>query len=268
MHLLLLDIGNSRLNGGIFFGDKLISTFSIPSKTGASCNEYKQWFREVFEREYHKNQELISGVVVSSVVPEDTPVLLQACREFCSQAKTILELKPTETSIKLCCDNPSEVGADRVSAMLGARFLHSISSKERHRNMVIFDCGSATTAQMLTQDGEFVGGLIAPGLKTSLEALTLKASQLGGLRMDVVRPTKIFGTNTVDNIQAGIYYAALGLIKEVIFRLEQESKYSDWLVIGTGGFSGLFKEEKIFDIHEPNLVLWGLVAFWFEKGAE
>jgi type III pantothenate kinase len=237
----------------------------MPSKAGFLIEDYKKWFREIINQDSDQTDlmaDLINGVVISSVVPDDTPMLLRACREFFPHAE-ILELKPTETKIKLSCDEPSDVGADRVATMLGAQSLFP------KQNLLIFDCGTATTAGFLTAEGEFIGGLIAAGLKTSLEGLTLKASQLSNLEISLIRPVnlqaEILGKNTIDNIQAGIYYSALGLMKEVIFRLAQDSVFKNNLrVIGTGGFSGFFKEEGVFDHWEPDLLLWGLVAFWEE----
>jgi type III pantothenate kinase len=268
LKLFLLDLGNSRLNGGIFFAQQFHSKFSMPSKSGASVNDYMEWFQKILAAEASKEE--ITGVVISSVVPEETPILLEACRQFFTQAKAVLELNPTETSIELCCDHPSEVGADRVANMLGARHFFP-QENFPYQDILIFDCGTATTAEILTAKNEFIGGLIAPGLKTSLEGLKLKASKLSGLEVPLIRPLKVLGTSTVDNIQAGIYFSALGLMKEMIHQLKKskpekpEKPEKRVIVIGTGGFSGLFKEEGVFDLHEPDLILWGLVEFWVEK---
>jgi type III pantothenate kinase len=262
--LFLLDLGNSRLNGGIFFVDKIYSKFSMPSKSGCSLEDYLTWFSQILSGEKIDD---IGGVAISSVVPEDTPVLLKACQHFFTHAQSIVELDPTHTAIELCCETPTEVGADRVANFLGARHFFPQEKFPEHA-ILIFDCGTATTAGVLNSQNQFVGGLIAPGLQTSLEGLRLKASQLSGLDVPLIRPSKILGTNTIDNIQAGIYFSALGLMRELKNQLQTRRQFEKLIVIGTGGFSGLFKDEQIFDFHEPDLILWGLVEFWCHQFSE
>ncbi len=255
--IVVFDLGNSRLKGAIYTDEKGLysrASFSFPalSHSPSSKDALREWLRQNFSE-----KKTIEKVIISSVAPSKTPVLLEVCEDFFGFEK-VKRFTPLSTSIELCCDCPSEVGEDRAAAFLGARafFIHE-------GNFLVFDCGTATTAGFVNQHNQFTGGAILPGMGLALEALTMKAENLKALNVPLIKPPKALGTNTIDNIQSGLYYSTLGFMKEI--KQEVLSLYGASQVIGTGGVSALFQEDGIFDFHNPDLVLWGLAAFWKES---
>ena len=156
------------------------------------------------------------------------------------------------TGLQIKYANPAEVGADRIAGALGA------CERYPGRNVIIVDLGTATTFDVLSSSKEYLGGVIIPGMSIAMRSLEQHTSKLP--KVEIVRPQNICGKSTVQSIQAGLYYGNLGAIKKVC----QEIKLSvfsgeEVMVLGTGGFSGLFAEEGVFDEIDKDLVLRGLI---------
>ncbi len=253
--LLAIDIGNTQLFAGLFLGHQIVLRFRKSSKSQLTSDEYGLFLRSIL-RENGFDPDKITAVVISSVVPDLLYSVQAACAKYLKLKPLVLNSSSEKihTGLKLDVHHPQEVGSDRIATAIAAEFLYP---KE---NKLIVDFGTATTFSFVTEKSEWKGGLIAPGFRTSMEALSLNTAQLP--QVEIQKPSVLIGRNTIENIQAGLYFGALGLAREVIERLKQEHKhrpeFKSLRVIATGGFSQLFKEEKLFDHVEADLVLLGL----------
>ncbi len=250
--LLAIDIGNTQLFAGLFLGDQIVLRFRKSSKSKLTSDEYGLFLRSIL-RENGFDPDQIKAVSISSVVPDLLYSVHSACLKYLKLRPLVLNFD-VKTGLKIDVFHPQEVGSDRIASAIAAEFLYP---KE---NKLIVDFGTATTFSFVTEKAEWKGGLIAPGFRTSMEALSLNTAQLP--QVEIQKPNVLIGRNTIENIQSGLYFGALGLAREVITRLKEENKnnsnFKSLKIIATGGFSQLFKEEKLFDHVEPDLVLLGL----------
>lgn len=247
--ILALDVGNSQIFGGVFDGDKLLAQFRQTSKSGASSDEMGVFLRSVL-RENDIDPTQIKKIAVCSVVPDIVHSIRNCCKKYFQINPFILQ-SGVKTGLKIKYRNPVEVGADRIANAIGA--LHLYPGK----NLIICDFGTATTYCAVSADKDYYGGLIVPGMRISMEALEAKTAKLP--TVEIIAAKEIVGRSTVESIQSGLYFGNLAMIKEISSRIKKE--YFDGkntIVIGTGGFSRLFENEKAFDIIAPDLVLAGL----------
>ncbi len=247
--LLALDIGNTQIFGGVFDGDKILLRFRKTSKDAASSDEYGLFLKNAL-RENGIDPSHIRHIAMSSVVPDVNHTVASACIKYFNLRPLILEAG-VKTGLKILVHNPQELGADRVANAVGALELYP------NRDIVIFDFGTANTACVLSSKKEYLGGLITPGMRLAMEVLEERTAKLPSVEIKV--PTTILGKNTVEQIQAGLFYSVTGMVKEVVSAL-RESVFQGqaFLVVGTGGFSRVFESAGIFDVMEPDLVLIGL----------
>lgn len=247
--LLALDIGNTQMFGAVFEGDKIILRFRKSSRDQASSDEYGLFLKSTL-RENGVEPERIKNIVMASVVPDLNHSIASACIKYFSLRPLVLEAG-VKTGLKILVHNPTELGADRVANAVGAALLYP------NKNIVLFDFGTANTACVVNKNKEYLGGIIAPGLRLMMEVLEQKTAKLP--TVEIKRPAAIMGKNTIDQIQAGLYYSTLGMSLEFIkFVREHEFKGQDFMVIGTGGFARLYEDSGLFDVFEPDLVLYGL----------
>lgn len=249
--LLAIDIGNTQLFAGLFINDEVVLRFRQSSRGKMSSDEYGLFLRNIL-RENGYNPDDVESLVISSVVPDLQYSINSACLKYFNQAPLILKAG-VKTGLKIQVHNPQEVGADRIANAIAAEHLYP------NKNKLIVDYGTATTFCVVTDKAQWRGGLIVPGLRLSMEALESNTAKLP--KVEITKPDVIVGRNTIENIQSGLYYSALGMTREVINRVREEYfNGDDLMVIGTGGFSHLFESEGIFDVIEPDLVLIGLLA--------
>ena len=156
------------------------------------------------------------------------------------------------TGLKILYKDPKEVGADRIADAMGAIKLYP------DRNLIVVDFGTATTVCAITKDREFLGGNIIPGVRLAMDALESKTAQLPTVEIRTMKTA--VGRTTVESIQSGLYWSAVGTVRELVTRITSEAFDGDApLVIGTGGFASLFAEEGLFDAIVPDLILTGLL---------
>lgn len=247
--ILCLDVGNSQIYGGVFAQDDLKLRFRKSSKEGISSDEIGLFLRSVM-RENNTNPDQIKKVAICSVVPDLDHSLGNACVKYLGGKPFFLQAG-TKTGLKIKYRNPLEVGADRIANAIAATHLYP------GKNLIIIDFGTATTLCAVKSTHEYEGGAIIPGFRTSMESLERKTAKLP--TVGIIKPNWSVGRSTVESIQAGLYYSQLGMVKELVARMQNEVfEGKKPLVIGTGGFVGLFDNEKIFDIVMPDLVLRGL----------
>ncbi len=247
--ILCLDIGNSHIYGGVFEQDKLLLQFRKSSKSGASSDEFGLFLRGVL-RENEIDPEGIRHIAVCNVVPEVQYPISAASQKYFGISPFILQAG-VKTGLKIRYRNPLEVGADRIANAIAVTTLYP------DEDVIIIDLGTATTFCLVTRDKSYQGGVILPGLKLSMTALSSGASRLGSV--EIVKSEHCLGKATAESIQSGLYNGHLGAMREIITQIQQQELSGNPVrVIGTGGFTTLFSNAEIFDDIIPDLVLKGL----------
>ncbi len=250
--LLTLYIGNTNMVIGIYKGTELLEHWRLETKKERTSDEFGILIKELFQ--FAKlNFEDIKGVVISSVVPTLEFAMERMCDRY-------LKMKPMwvtpqiKTPIKIKLDNPREIGADRiVNAVAGF--------KKYGGPLIIVDFGTATTFDYISAKAEYCGGMIAPGISISNEALFEKAAKLP--HVEIKKPSRAIARNTIESMQAGIYFGYIGMVDEIIRRMIEESKEKKVMVIATGGFTSLIvPESKRIKKVDPFLTLEGMRLIW------
>lgn len=247
--ILCLDVGNSQIYGGVFDDGRLRLRFRRTSKTGASSDEIGVFLRSVL-RENEIDPKQVKQIAICTVVPEVLHSLKNACMKYFKLNPFVLQAG-VKTGLKVLYKNPIEVGADRIANSIAGTQLYP------QQNLLIIDFGTATTFCAVNSQKEYLGGVIVAGLHISMEALESRTSKLPSV--EIVKRAECLAKTTVDSIQSGLYFGALGQIKEITARLTQEAfGGARPKVIGTGGFASLFADAGVFDEENPDLVLSGL----------
>jgi type III pantothenate kinase len=245
--LLAIDIGNTTVALGVFEGKKLLQDWCIRSVREKTADEYGITLLELL-RTSGLLPSAIKGAIISSVVPPLTPAF-QAVSQGLFGVKALVVGPGLRTGMPILYENPSEVGADRVVASIGA-------FEKYGGPCIVVDFGTATTFDAVSRKGQYLGGAIAPGIQISAEALYLRTAKLP--RIEVVKPKKPIGKTTVASMQSGIYFGYVGLVNNIIAEISQELGEEPRIVV-TGGFaSQLGSEIRAAHHHEPHLVLEGL----------
>jgi type III pantothenate kinase len=238
--VMAIDVGNTNTVFGLFDGKKLVHHWRTRTEADKTHDEYGMLLWSLFQAA-DMQRPRVSGVCVASVVPPMTPIVEQTCRQY-------LEVDPlvvgpgVKTGIPILYDNPREVGADRV--------VNAVAAYERTRDTtIVVDFGTATTFDFITAKGEYVGGVIVPGVGISLEALYQRAAKLP--RVEIARPPRVVGRNTVHAIQAGVVYGYVEMVDGVVRHIEREEGVTA-RVLATGGLAPLIAAESrtIQDVDE------------------
>jgi len=251
--LLAIDVGNTNTVLGLYrlsiSGDSapatLLADWRVTTHRSLTVDEVGIIFRDLFAlRSLDMGQ--VSGVIVSSVVPPLDSTYRRAV-ELYFRVKPIFVEPGTRTGLPILTDNPAEVGADRIVNCVAAielfkdpaLFKNTAEPRDPagpHPPIIVIDFGTATTFDAISPKGEYIGGAIAPGLGISADALFVRAARLP--RVDIRKPAKIIGTNTVDHLQIGLYYGYVGLVDGILERMIAELGPST-RTIATGGLARL-----------------------------
>jgi type III pantothenate kinase len=245
--LLVVDAGNTTTVFGLFRGEELLQSFRLSTDTDRTSDEYGALLTTLLERRGLRADQ-VEAVVISSVVPPLQPTLSRLAREYFGCKPFFVE-PGIRTGMPIRYDNPAEVGADRIVNAVAARELYGAP-------VVVVDFGTATTFDVVNSKGEYVGGIISPGVLISAEALFAHASRL--YRVDLQAPERLVGRNTASAMQAGIYYGYVGLVDGILERLREEMP--DLVeIVATGGQAELIAggSRHIRKV-EPLLTLLGL----------
>ena len=232
MNYLIIDIGNTNIVMAVFDGKKIKQKWRISSFLNRTKDEYILWLKFIIDQNY-----IFKDIIIGSVVPDITQELKTALNNFFKIKPYVLseDIKvnfPTELEV------PSEIGTDRIVNALCAWRLYKKPS-------VIIDFGTATTFDVVGKNGVYLGGVIAPGVNLSINALHSAAARLP--RIAITKEEKVIGKNTVSAMSSGIYWGYIGLIKNILNKIESELNYK-MLVLATGGLSDLFINEVSHDI--------------------
>ena len=245
--LLAFDVGNSNITVGLFYGNDIIAELRIHTDTNKTCDEYGLLVLDFLERKGIESKQ-VTGVIISSVVPLITVQLKEMSPKWFRENPVIVN-SDLNLGIKIDYDNPKELGADRiVNAVAGYA--------EYGGPLIVVDLGTATTFDVVSEEGDFLGGVIAPGIGISIEALAGKTALLP--KIDLTPPLQVIGKNTISCIQSGCYFGFLGQIEETIRRIKSELP-KEPKVIATGGFANkIASNSKLIDHIDPDLTLKGL----------
>jgi type III pantothenate kinase len=257
--LLTLDVGNTNTVLGLYRlnPDELITHWRISTLRAQTVDEYGVLLLNLFAMKKIEAAE-VSSVIIASVVPPLETTLRQVCEHYFN-LKPILVEPGIKTGMPILVDNPAELGADRLANGVGAFAKYG-------GPCIVVDFGTATTFDVITGKGEYVGGVITPGLAISAEALFSRAARLS--RVDVKKPAKVIGTNTIAHMQSGLYYGYIGLVDGILERMIEEMRGSGSSagdapaapkIIATGGLARLIVDDsKYIETIDDMLTLDGL----------
>ena len=247
--ILTLDVGNSQIFGGVFRNAELMMRFRKPSRHATSSDELGLFLRGVL-RENEIDPFGVEQIAFCSVVPDVIYSLRSCCRKYFKIDPFILQAG-VKTGLKIKYRNPLEVGPDRIANAIAASHLYP------DRNLIVVDLGTATTFDVVRAGREFLGGIILPGMRISMEALERNTARLPNV--EIVPATELIGRSTIECIQSGLYFGHRAILRELTRQIRAEALAGEpAVVIGTGGFSRLFEREEVFDVVLPDLVLGGL----------
>ena len=225
--LLTIDVGNTNIVYGLFDGTTLLHQFRVESSRGRTADEYAVVLRQLLQM-HDIDPKSVHASIVASVVPSLTePMVALVKRAFGHEA---LVVGPgIKSGMPILYENPREVGADRI--------VNAVAAYERFKTgCIVVDFGTATTFDCVSPKGEYLGGVICPGIQISADALFARAAKLP--RVEVAKPPKVVGRNTVNSMQSGIVYGYVGLVDGMIARLEAELAFPCAL-LATGGLARL-----------------------------
>lgn len=245
--LIVVDVGNTNTVCGVFEGEESVADYRLSTDVDRTADEYAALLLPLFAKSGIDPADAI-GVVICSVVPPLTPCFKELSDRYFHQEAFFVE-PGVKTTMAIRYDNPGEVGADRIVNALAARELYGSP-------VIVVDFGTATTFDIVNRDGDYAGGVIAPGLVISAEALFSHASRL--YQVDVRRPERLVGSNTGAAMQSGLYFGYVGLVDGILARLTSELEGVK-RVVATGGQAELIASGSSY-IQEINqgLTLLGL----------
>jgi type III pantothenate kinase len=253
--LLALDIGNTNIVVGVFTADRLIHSWRLSTQRQRTADEMGMWALQLFQHG-RLDPAGVDGVVIASVVPTLTrPTVEMAERYFDNRPLVVDAL--TDTGMPVLSDAPSEVGADRI--------VNGVAAYERYgraavRPLIVVDFGTATTFDAISARGEYLGGVICPGVTISADALFERAARLP--RVEVRRPDAVIGRTTVGSMQSGLFYGYIGLVEGIVGRMRHELGETT-ACVATGGLAEMIAPETTaIDAVDRDLTLHGLRLIW------
>jgi type III pantothenate kinase len=253
--LLTIDVGNTNIVVGVFDGDRLAVSWRLLTLRERTADEVGLLVTGLFA---HERIELtqISAAVMASVVPPLTPIMQAMIARYFKLDALVVE-PASNSGMPILYERPKEVGADRIANAVAGFERYG---KKSGKPLIVADLGTATTFDVVTAKGEYLGGIICPGPQIAAEALFQRAARLP--RVDVRKPPSVVGRTTLGAIESGLFYGYLGMVEGLIQRTKAELG-SDVTAIATGGLAPLIAPEtSVFEAVEPDITLLGLKIIW------
>ncbi len=243
--LLAIDVGNTNTVIGLFEGDVLVNSYRVKTDPHSTGDEIALVFRGLLA-----NDEPVTGIVLCSTVPAVLREMRTMLNRYYRDIPTVIVEPGIKTGVGVLTDNPKEVGTDRIVNTLAAYTLYGGPS-------IVVDFGTSTNFDVVSKNGEFLGGALAAGIEISVEALAQRAAQLR--KVELIRPRSVIGKNTIESLQSGTVYGFAGQVDGIVERIIEEVGGSVTAVVATGGLSQVVRDEsRTITVHEPALTLIGL----------
>lgn len=254
--IICIDIGNTNIKYAIYDGDELKISFRVATDFKVTSDEYGSQLVNMLKIKDISVSD-IEGGIISSVVPSLDYTIEKMCDVYL-QIKPLHIAPGLKSGLNIRCDDAREVGADRLVNCVSAIVEYGGEGKP----MIVIDFGTATTFNIINEHNEFIGGVISPGIKGSLDSLVNGTAKLP--RVEIEAPKSIIAKNTVTNMQAGIVFGFAGLVEYIVKRIKKELKRDDVITVATGGFSTVIsKEISCIDKVDKLLTLKGLKYLYY-----
>jgi type III pantothenate kinase len=252
--LLAVDVGNTNVTLALFEGERLVADWRVTSHRERTADEMAVELRQLFSLRGFE-LDVVSGVVISSVVPNLNPALIEASRRYLKR-EPIMVGPGVKTGVRIRYENPKDVGADRIANALAAYTKYG-------GPVVVIDFGTAVTYDAINAEGDYLGGAIAPGVEISLDALVSNTAMLR--RVEAVAPDSVIGRNTVTSIQSGLVWGFVAQVEGMVERMVAELG-GKATVIATGGQAGLVAGlTHVIHATDPLLTLEGLRLIYLQN---
>lgn len=255
--LLAIDVGNTNIVLGVFDGDRLTQSWRLVTMRERTADELGILVTHLFEH-HGIGQEQVHGIILSSVVPPLTRTLEEMCDRYFHTRPLTVE-PASNTGMPVLYTPATDVGADRVVNAVAA---FEAFGRARSIPLIVVDFGTATTFDAITKQGEYLGGVICPGIGISADALFQRAARLP--RVDVRKPPAVIGQTTVTSMQSGLFFGYVAMVDGIVARMREElAGGADAMCIATGGMADVIAgESNAIQRVEPDLTLQGLRLIW------
>ncbi len=246
--ILTLDVGNTNITVGLYKDKELVSSFRIMSKVERTADEFGWTFTDLIKKQGVEVSQ-VDGVVICSVVPSTTNALVGAIQKYIG-CNPLVVGPGVKTGIRIDTPNPREIGADRI--------VDAVAAYEKYGGPVlVLDYGTATTYDLVTEDGRFIVGITAPGIRICAKALWEGAAKLP--EIEIKMPKTIMAQDTITSMQAGLMYGQVGQTEYIINQVKKESGYDNLKVVATGGLGKLIADQTdAIQVYDEQLTLEGL----------
>ena len=255
--LLTIDVGNTNTVLCVFDGEEVVDHWRIATDPVRTADELAVTLRGLLSQSERVATAGLDGIALCSTVPSVLHEMREMLGRYYDDIPTLIVEAGVKTGVSVRYDNPKEIGTDRIMNTVAAVHLYGGPA-------IVVDFGTSTNFDAVSARGEFVGGALAPGIEISVDALSRRAAQL--LKVELTRPSRVIGKNTVAALQSGIIFGVAGQIEGIVRRMAEELSPSDIdavTVIATGGLAPLVIDEvKVIDAYEPWLTLIGLRLVW------
>ena len=246
--ILVIDVGNTNITFGVYESKKLVTTFRMTSRTMRTSDEYGTEILAMLQNNQIDRRK-VGGAIIASVVPKVMHALIGAVVRYLHTEPLIVG-SGIKTGIKITSENPKEIGPDRIVDAVGAYELYG-------GPVIVMDFGTATTYDVILEDGVFTAGITSPGLASSARSLWCDAAKLP--EIEIVKPKSILAKNTITSMQAGLVYGYIGQTEYIIKKIKEETGLTDIKTVATGGYGRLISgNTDSIQIYDNELTLKGL----------
>jgi type III pantothenate kinase len=253
--LLAVDVGNTNITFAAFSGKSLVKEWRIATSTSRTAEEYGVWLSQAMALD-NLNTNDIKAVIIGTVVPGALFNLRGLCKRYFKCNPMVIGEKNVHIGMEPQIDNPKEAGADRLVDAVAAHTKYG-------GPIIVIDFGTATTLDVVDENGNYAGGIIAPGVNLSLDALHSAAAKLP--RIAVERPNRVIGKNTLECMQSGIYWGYISMVEGLVKRMRDEFGMH-MTTVATGGLAALFaRGTDMIDHIDKDLTLTGLVEIYHKN---